>query len=139
MAADETLAGLTPPAPEWLSRRQYMDVAGGYYREVPAPAETLARAKVAYTETLVERMRDESWEGTPLRFNALLAAAVEAGLDREAAMRAVAVANTLDNCPRCGSETQPANGARCCGVRGWDERRDDLPARRRRWPGWTRR
>lgn len=78
------------------------------------PGERLAKVKVEYGETIVNRMRDDHWEGTPLCLDQVFAAAVEAGLDREAAMKAVAVPSVLEYCPWCHSDLTNDNGARCC-------------------------
>jgi uncharacterized Zn finger protein (UPF0148 family) len=120
----EALDTTEPPQPEWpttYQRRRYMDVNKQQYTEVDDPAESLARAKVTYTDTVLGRLQQEKWQGSPPLLDPLLAAAAEAGLDTTAAMRAIATPATLDECPRCRTDTRTANGARGCPECGWEE------------------
>ncbi|WP_324757054.1 hypothetical protein [Haloarcula montana] len=101
--------------------REHQGMPGEGYTEVekavveePMVEETLAQCKLHYNETLIARMRDDRWSGTPLVFDALLAAAAAAGLDDESARTAIAVATTLDHCPWCGEDVGFENGARHC-------------------------
>ncbi|QLH82480.1 bifunctional DNA primase/polymerase [Halosimplex pelagicum] len=77
-------------------------------------AETFAQAKLSYNETIVSRMRRDEWDGAPLCFDALLAAAAEAGADPGAARQAIAVPTLLESCPWCGEDLVDDNGARVC-------------------------
>jgi hypothetical protein len=77
-------------------------------------AETFAQAKLAYNETIVNRMRRDEWDGTPLCFDALLAAAAAAGADADAARQAIALPTLLEHCPWCGSDLHDNNGERVC-------------------------
>lgn len=109
--------------------------------ERPQVAETFARAKLIYNETVVERMRGGRWSGEPMAVDALLAAAAEA-TDAEAEdgetdteirdgfLRAISAPELLDGtCPRCGSIVDEINGMRCCASDdgcGWDEEHGHL-------------
>ena len=88
-------------------------------------AETLARAKLEYNDTILARMRDGSWNGEPLALDAVFAAAAGAGLPEVEARKAIAAPTTLDDCPRCGNDLHLINGAHVCedGC-GWDEEHD---------------
>ncbi len=85
-----------------------------YVVERSRVAETFAGAKLAYNETIVSRMRRDEWDGAPLCFDALLAAAAEAGADDDAVRQAIALPTILDTCPWCGSDLIDDNGARVC-------------------------
>jgi len=113
------LEDLTAPTVTWNAYQAYDDAAGNYLeREEPEEdwqlAEALAKAKVAHGETVLNRMQNDNWEGTPISIDAVLAAAVEAGLDEEPVMQAVALSPIIDDCPWCHSELEHHNGARCC-------------------------
>jgi hypothetical protein len=82
--------------------------------ERPLVDEAFAQAKLAYNETVINRMRRDEWDGAPLCFDALLAAAAEAGADAEAARKAIAVPTVLETCPWCGSDLAHDEGARVC-------------------------
>jgi len=113
------LKDLTAPTITWNAYETYDDAAG-HYLEQEQPegdwqlAEALAKAKVAHGETVLTRMQNDNWEGTPISIDAVLAAAVEAGLDEEPVMQAVALSPIIDNCPWCHGELKHHNGARCC-------------------------
>jgi hypothetical protein len=77
-------------------------------------AEEFAQLKLAYNESIVNRMRRGEWNGAPLCFDALLAAAAEAGADTKAARQAIAIPTLLEHCPWCGSDIAEHNGARVC-------------------------
>jgi len=129
--APDTLAGLDAPDVVWDTYEAF-DEAAGHYMERVEPeedwqlAEALARAKVRYNETIISRIRNDEWDGTPLCFDALIAAAAEAGLNDEQAAKAIATPMTLDDCPRCGSHTDHDNGRRVCTECGWDEAGDTI-------------
>jgi len=136
--APETLAGLEPPEVVWDTYEAYDEAAGNYLERV-APdepwqvAERLADAKIRYNEQLLAQIREGEWNGTPLCFDALLAAGIEAGLDSDAAAKAIAAPTTLQRCPRCRSENGHQNGARVCPECGWDEREDTITQRGGEW------
>ena len=88
--------------------------------------EPLAQAKLAYTEAVVRDMKKDEWDGEPLCIDALLAAAVHAGLDRAPAMVAAALDAPLDTCPQCETRLEWHGGAAGCPACGWDERSDPL-------------
>jgi hypothetical protein len=114
------LEDLTAPTVTWNAYETYDEAAGNYLeREEPGEdwqlAEALAKAKVAHGETVLSRMQNDNWEGTPISIDAVLTAAVEtAGLDEEPVMQAVALSPIIDNCPWCRGELEHHNGARCC-------------------------
>ena len=128
---DRDLADLETPVPVWNAYETFDDAAGNYVkREEPAEpwhlAEALAQLKVAYTETLVSRIRRDEWDGTPLCMDAVLTALAEAGLNTDPVMKAVAVPPTLDACPWCSSDLDHHNGRRCCSACSWDEQHNTL-------------
>ena len=86
-------------------------------------AEPIARAKLAYNETVIDRMRGGRWEAgdEPLCFDAVIALAVRAGLDSGPAHRAIAAPAELDYCPVCTADLSGFNGKRVCEGCGWDE------------------
>jgi hypothetical protein len=113
------LEDLTAPTVTWNAYETYDDAAGHYLKqEEPEKdwqlAEALAKAKVAHGETVLTRMQNDNWEGTPISIDAVFAAAVEAGLDEEPVMQAVALSPIIDECPWCHSELEHHNGARSC-------------------------
>ncbi|MDS0220895.1 hypothetical protein NDI54_05940 [Haloarcula sp. S1AR25-5A] len=129
VAAADGLADLDAPSVTWNAYESYDDVAGGHVaRDSPEEgwqlAEALARAKIAHGETVLTRMQNDEWGGTPISIDPLLAAAVEAGLDEQPVMQAVALSPVVDSCPWCGSEVGHHDGARCCASEDcdWDER-----------------
>lgn len=129
--APAALTDLDPPAVVWDTYETYDSAAGHYREEVPPDeawqyAEALARAKMRYNGAVLRRMQDDEWEGTPLCFDALLAAAIEAGLPREPVVQAIAAPLTLADCPRCRRPTDDEHGARVCSACGWDEREDTI-------------
>lgn len=99
--------------------------------------EPIARAKLAYNETVINQMQDGRWEAgdEPLCFDAVIALAVQAGLDSGPAHRAIAVPSELDSCPVCTADLGVMNGKRVCEDCGRDEESgllvhpDDEPAR----------
>jgi hypothetical protein len=105
---ERDLGTLSPPTITWSAYETYNDVAGNHLaREQPAEdwqlAEALAEVKLAYGETVHNRMQRDEWEGTPLSLDPLLGAAVAAGLDIDPVRRALAAPAILDRCPRCHS------------------------------------
>ncbi|WP_230458842.1 hypothetical protein [Haloarcula sp. K1] len=96
-----------------MPREGYKEVEKAVVEETMLE-ESLAQCKVHYNETLIARMRDDRWSGTPLVFDALLGAAAAAGLNEESCRQAIAVPTTLDNCPWCASDIVFDNGARHC-------------------------
>ncbi|MEE6210831.1 hypothetical protein U3A55_11800 [Salarchaeum sp. III] len=116
---DHTLADLEPPEVIANAYETSSDVAGSYVEREPPEtalelAEALATVKVAHGETILERMRDDTWEGTPISIDPLLSAAVTAGLDETPVMQAVALPPMLDGCPWCDADVYYDNGARAC-------------------------
>ena len=83
--AGEDLTALDAPTPVWETA---YDTAAGHHYAEPRDGEewqlteSLARARRALLDRLLAAIRDDSreWDGTPLAFDALLAAAAEAGL-----------------------------------------------------------
>lgn len=131
--APDDLAALDAPAVCWTAYEASNSAAGNYVEREPPEeswhlAEALARAKIRYGEAIRRRMHRDEWDGAPISVDPLLAAAVDAGLDREPVMRAVALPPTLDVCPWCRGDLDVANGARYCpdGGCGWTEREDAL-------------
>jgi hypothetical protein len=112
------------------------DDGDGRVRHIAArepTAEELARAKLGYSERVIGRMKDDEWDGEPVAINALLGAAIEAGLNPETARRAAAGPTTLEgSCPRCRGGLKDADGRRVCAGHegdegcGWDESEDDI-------------
>jgi hypothetical protein len=135
-AGDNSLDAIKPPTPVWNAYESFDDAAGNYVeREEPDEpwqhAEALAKAKVALAEHIIRRMKDDTWEGTPLSMDPLLAAAAAADDDhdrRGAVMKAIAVPALLDTCPWCSSSLEPVNGAWACSSDScdWDERSHTL-------------
>jgi hypothetical protein len=131
--APTDLGTVGAPMPVWTAYETHGDAAGHYVkREEPDEdwqvGEALAKAKVAYTETVVDRIERDAWEGTPLCMDAILTAAAAAELPTDAILQAVAIPSVIDECPWCGGDLAYANGARCCasGSCGWDERENTL-------------
>jgi hypothetical protein len=117
---DGDLSDLEPPGVVWNAYESYDDAAGNYVeREKPTEewhtAEALAQLKVAYTETIIDRIKREEWDGTPVGLDPVITAAGEAGLSPDAVRAAVATPNVLDSCPWCNAPVEPQNGARVCG------------------------
>jgi len=140
----DTLAALSPPAvegetfyeevdpdnlpadvePEDVQLREMQEDVGmpgeGYITrekhvvERDNVGEELAQLKLAYNESIVSRIRRGEWNGAPLCFDALLAAAAEAGTDTKAARQAIAIPTLLEHCPWCGSDVAEDDGARVC-------------------------
>jgi hypothetical protein len=115
----DDLSDLAPPTVTWSAYETYDQAAGNYVeREQPEEdwhlAEALAKAKVAHGETVLTRMQNDDWEGTPISIDPLLAAGAEAGLDIEPIMQAVALSPVIDVCPWCRSDLEHAQGARYC-------------------------
>jgi len=116
------------PEFDWYTERVYNDASE--HRKTDLRAETFARAKIAYNETVLNRLkRDEdpttdanqdreTTERAPLAVDDLLAAiGAVAGPETPvgtAALRAAAVPTTLDECPHCGGGVTEADGARFC-------------------------
>lgn len=96
------------------------DDAAGNYLECEEPEEdwqlanALAKTKVDFGETILTRMQNDNWEGTPISIDVVLTAAAEAGLDVDPVMQTVAIPPILDACPWCQSELTYDNGAHCC-------------------------
>ncbi|MFC6823481.1 hypothetical protein [Halopelagius fulvigenes] len=130
----DTLAALDAPAVEW-DERMVSDGTGDYGVKETLKGETLARLKVEYSENIIGDMKDDEWDGTPLCFDAVLAAAIAAGLPGKATREAIAAPLSLSHCPRCSSRTDLHNGARACEECGWHEKHDTIlphdPARGR--------
>lgn len=131
--APDSLEELDPPTVAWDAYQSYDDAAGNYMEYVEPEedwhlAEALAKAKVAYNEAILRQVRDdgEEWDGTPLCFDALLAAAAEAGLDREQVGRAIAAPVTLRDCPRCSTPVEYHEGRGICPECDWDEATDTI-------------
>lgn len=112
--APDSLAELEPPAIAWDTIRDVTDPISGEYVERKIPAETFAKIKVEYGETVLERMRRDEWTGEPISIDPLLAAAMKAGLDANPVRQAIAVPPVLETCPWCRSDVAYDNGARCC-------------------------
>jgi len=128
---DADLAALDPPAvaPHATTTREAVGVPGdGHYRECDRIDEALARAKLTYHESLLSRITSDrlEWNEAPFAFDALLAAAAEAGLDAPACRRAIAAPDLLDACPRCGDDLDTRDGARTCPECTWHEHEDLL-------------
>jgi len=118
----EDIASLAPPEPARDGRQRYNSAAGHYMEHEPLE-ETLARARRAFLDRLLWDIRDDEreWDGTPLAFDALLAAAAEAGLDETAARTVAGQPLDLEYCPVCVTELDYAEGRRVCDECGWDE------------------
>jgi len=119
----ERIEDIAPPDFEW-SEEMVFEYGGD--KRYPSHIEdnheeTFAEVKVRYSETVVNRMRDEEWNGAPVAMDALIAAAVRAGIPPKPAAKAIATPATLDKCPVCKSKTQHEQGRRVCGKCGWDE------------------
>ena len=118
-ATTDELADLEPPTVTAEAYETHDDAAGAHIARETADegrglAEGLANAKIELGETVLQRMQTDDWQGTPISIDPLLAAAVDAGLDREGTMQAVSLSPVIDGCPWCDSETTHDNGARCC-------------------------
>jgi len=116
------LTALDPPDPVQEGRQAY-NSAAGHHMEYEPLEETLARARRAFLDHQLAAIRDEDreWDGTPLAFDALLAAAAEAGLDETAARTAAGQPLDLEHCPVCRTGLEYAEGRRVCDECGWDE------------------
>lgn len=123
-----------PPQVCWTSYETYNDVAG-HYREFKSPAEdqpwqygeVFARAKFKFNETILSRIEDNSWSGVPLAFDALIAAAIEAGLPRDPLSKAYALPLKLSHCPRCKNQLAiDERGIHVCENCGWQEDENNL-------------
>jgi len=115
----DSLEDLDAPTVTWNAYETYDDAAGDIVeREKPEEdwqlAEGLAKVKIAHGETILERMRNEDWEGTPISLDPILAATVDAGLQQEPVGQAISLPPVLDGCPWCGSEVYYDNGVRAC-------------------------
>jgi hypothetical protein len=131
----DDLADLDAPAPVWDAYESY-DAAAGNYMEYAPPddgepwqaTEALVRAKRAFLDHHLAALRDDEreWDGTPLAFDALLAAAAAAGLDEDVARGAAGHPFALDACPQCGATDDfgHTDGRRVCGRCEWDEGTD---------------
>lgn len=133
---DADLADLDPPAVVWNAYETYDDAAGNYVeREEPAEewhtAEVLAQLKMAYSETIIDRIKREEWDGTPVGLDAVITAAAEAGLSTDAVRAAVATPTVLDSCPWCDAPLGSEHGARVCSsdTCDWDEREHTITQR----------
>ena len=133
---DADLVDLDPPAVIWNAYESYDDAAGHYVeREEPAEewhtAEALAQLKVAYSETIIDRIKREEWDGTPVGLDAVITAAGEAGLSTDAVRAAVATPPVLDSCPWCDAPLGSDHGARVCSSDScdWDEREHTITQR----------
>lgn len=126
-----------PEDVERTAWREYQGVNNDRYVErerATAPVEVydepLAKAKLEYNEGLVRQYQDEDKDlpTAPFCFDALLAAAAKAGLDRDATRKTIAVPAVLDSCPWCGSSVDDENGARVCASEecDWDERENTI-------------
>ncbi len=124
-----SLVDVQPPQIWWKSYETHNDVAG-HYREFKCPSEdqpwqygeAFAKAKIKFNETILARIEDGNWNGVPLAFDALIAAAIEAGLPRKPLSKAIALPLKLSHCPRC--KTQLAideRGTRVCKKCNWGE------------------
>jgi hypothetical protein len=143
IAADDTppIEAVEPPNPKWEQYHEVKDPISGEGVRRKMKDETLAEVKIEYTESTITRLKNDDWKGEPLCFNALLAAAREAGLADGATRRAIAAADSLDGCPWCGAPVGDMNGARACSADDcrWNERdhtitqRDADPARAVAW------
>jgi len=128
-AAPDSLAALDPPTPVWDAYESRGPVAGGYMEYVEPDehwqlTEALVRAKREFVDHLLQQIHDDQWDGTPLCFDTLLAAAAEAGLDETAVREAAGRQTLLNACPVCGADLDHVQGRRLCGGCGWDERED---------------
>lgn len=125
----DTLDALDAPEIAW-GEHMVSDGTGDYGVKKTLHAETLARLKVEYSEHLIGEMKEaDEWDRTPLCFDAILLAAIKAGLHADASQKAVAAPLSLSHCPRCSSRTDHHNGARACGECGWHEHHDTILAR----------
>jgi len=138
---DDLPDGVDEEDVETKTVREHRGMPGEGYKKVEKAVveetmleESLAQCKVHYNETLIARMRDDRWSGTPLVFDALLGAAAAAGLDDESCRQAIAVPTTLDNCPWCASDIVFDNGARHCESETCDWHEDEHNITRRDGP-----
>jgi hypothetical protein len=124
-----SLANVQPPQCCWTSYETYSDVAG-HYREFERPStdkpwqygEAFAKAKLKFNEILLTRIEDGTWSGVPLAFDALIAAAIEAGHPHEPLSKAIALPRKLSRCPRCSRELAiDESGTRVCDHCDWRE------------------
>jgi len=131
-----SLAELESPTveiPDWVTARTS--------DEDDRLAETLAWAKYAYNERIINQLKADSWNGAPLCMDAIFAAAAEAGLSGESVRRAIAAQPSFNQCPRCGeSKESDQTGGYECDECGWDESEDalledDEPVRAIAWIG----
>jgi hypothetical protein len=133
---DDLPADVDPDDVEQTTKKEFKGMPSEGYRkrtcyvvERELVAETLAEAKLEYNETILKRMREDDWNGEPLAVDALLAAAMEAGLPSDQARKAIAASDFLEQCPRCGGDLTHQDGGRVCNQEdgcGWDERTDFL-------------
>jgi len=136
---DDLPSDVDPDDVEERTIREQVGMPGeGHYKkrrehvvERSLAAETFAEAKLAYNETIVSRMRRDEWDGAPLCFDALLAAAAKAGAGAEACRRAIAVPTLLEHCPWCGSDLIDDNGARVCSDEDCDWHEEHQPLTQR--------
>ncbi len=134
-STDETaITDLEPPAVDEHAE-SVRDPIGlpeeGRFTEHTLVDEALAKAKLTYHESLLSRIQSDhlEWHGAPFAFDALIAAAIEAGLDGGAGRRAIAAPSLLDACPRCGDGLEAHDGERVCGGCHWSGSEDYLTHR----------
>lgn len=143
--APDTLAELEPPRIPDPYRRDL----GDYEREndldqrasTPHPVENLARAKLEYCETMLQRVDDAAseinetdptaevnFDVAPMLHDAIFATAVKAGLNADVGLAAAAAPETLTTCPTCGTDLIERDGQRVCPSEdcGWTEQTDLL-------------
>ncbi|WP_338738295.1 hypothetical protein [Haloplanus salilacus] len=136
LVAGEDLGAITPPTPVVDDYESYDAAAGHYMEYVEADdedsrtVEALARARRAFLDHHLGAIRDpdREWDGTPLAFDALLAAAATAGLDEDLVRAVAGRPLDLDRCPVCTSELEFGGGGRHCPECSWSEQEGTLMA-----------
>jgi len=136
VVAGEPLDEITPPAPVVDSYESHDAAAGPYMEYVEGDdddgrtTEALARARRAFLDHHLAAIRDpdREWDGTPLAFDALLAAAAAAGLDEDLVRIVAGRPLDLDRCPVCASELEFGGGGRHCSECSWSEQESALTA-----------
>ncbi|WP_210424875.1 hypothetical protein [Halorussus halobius] len=133
---DDLPEDVDPDDVEQTTKKEFKGMPGEGYRkrtcyvvERELVAEPLAEAKLEYNETVLKRMREDDWNGEPLAVDALLAAAIAAGVPSDQARKAITAPDFLEHCPRCGGDLTHQDGGRVCDQEdgcGWDERTDFL-------------
>jgi hypothetical protein len=134
LVAGEVLETITPPTPVVDSSERHDAAAGHYIEYVEADEDdgrttaAPARARRAFLDHHLGAIRDpdREWDGTPLAFDALLAAAATAGLDEDLVRTVAGRPLDLDRCPVCTSELEFGGGGRQCPECAWSEQEGAL-------------